>query len=373
VIARQAARAEVVVDVSPTEAFELFTDEIGLWWRKDTPYWNDPERALAIRIEPGVGGRFIEVYDLDEGTGFEVGRVTAWEPGERLGVTWTQLGWPEGISTDIEVSFEAVDDGTLVRLEQTGFERVPDAEKSLAGYDAGWKLVLGWFAEHVTKGAGMKYLLFYEPVDDVLAKAPEHFPAHSARLDDFHARGELLMVGTFANPQEGSMSIFATRKAAEEFAHADPFVLNGVVRNWQIREWDEVLAPVPGHDALSVARAYHRAWTSGDFDRASAYLSPDLETDVPLNTYEDVEHWVEALTGFAQLVNSVAVITELGGDGEALLLYDLEVEGLGTLRVAEHFAVADGLITTIRHVHDTAALRAAGFAPAVESSTEAAR
>jgi uncharacterized protein YciI len=39
------------------------------------------------------------------------------------------------------------------------------------------------------------------------------------------------------------MAIFATREAAEDFVRGDPFVLNGVVRNWQLREWDEVLAP----------------------------------------------------------------------------------------------------------------------------------
>ena len=89
----------------------------------------------------------------------------------------------------------------------------------------------------------MKYLLFYNPADDVLAKAPPHFPAHSSRLDEFHQRGELLMVGTFADPQEGSMSIFKTREGAEEFAQEDPFVLNGVIESWTIREWDEVLAP----------------------------------------------------------------------------------------------------------------------------------
>jgi uncharacterized protein YciI len=88
----------------------------------------------------------------------------------------------------------------------------------------------------------VKYVLFYESADDVLSKAPEHFPAHRARLDEFHARSTLLMVGTFANPQEeGSMSIFTSREAAEDFAKGDPFVLNGVVRNWYIREWDEVL------------------------------------------------------------------------------------------------------------------------------------
>jgi uncharacterized protein len=94
------------------------------------------------------------------------------------------------------------------------------------------------------QGSGVKYVLLYEPADDIASRAPAHFPAHQARLDEFHSRGALLMVGTFGNPQEeGSMAIFATREAAEDFVRDDPFVLNGVVRNWQIREWDEVLAP----------------------------------------------------------------------------------------------------------------------------------
>jgi uncharacterized protein YciI len=89
----------------------------------------------------------------------------------------------------------------------------------------------------------VKHVLFYESAPDVLSKAPAHFPAHKARLDDFHARGTLLMVGTFGDPQaEGSMSIFTTRAAAEEFAEEDPFVLNGVVRAWHIREWNEIFA-----------------------------------------------------------------------------------------------------------------------------------
>jgi hypothetical protein len=146
---RQAARAEIVVDASPEEAFAIFADEIGLWWRRDTPYWNDRERGLSIRIEPHVGGRFLEVYDLESGTGLEVGRVTVWEPGTRFAMTWTQLGWPEGVTTDIEVSFEPTEGGTLVQLEHSGFERVPEAAQSLPGYEAGWNEVLGWFAERV--------------------------------------------------------------------------------------------------------------------------------------------------------------------------------------------------------------------------------
>ncbi len=89
----------------------------------------------------------------------------------------------------------------------------------------------------------MKYVVFYDSADDVLAKAPPHVPGHSARLADFHARGTLLMGGIFANAQDdGAMLIFTAREAAEEFVRDDPFILNGVVRKWYIREWDEGVA-----------------------------------------------------------------------------------------------------------------------------------
>ena len=88
----------------------------------------------------------------------------------------------------------------------------------------------------------MKYVLLYESADDVVSKAPRHFPAHKARLDEFHAAGTLLMVGPFADPQrDGSMAVFTTREAAEEFAAGDPFVVNGLVRDYRILEWNEVL------------------------------------------------------------------------------------------------------------------------------------
>jgi uncharacterized protein len=87
------------------------------------------------------------------------------------------------------------------------------------------------------------YVLLYDSADDVASRAPAHFPAHRARLDEFHRRGDLLMVGTFGDPQnEGSMAIFTSRDAVEEFVREDPFVLNGVVKDWHIREWNEILA-----------------------------------------------------------------------------------------------------------------------------------
>jgi uncharacterized protein YciI len=87
----------------------------------------------------------------------------------------------------------------------------------------------------------MRYVLFYESADDVLEKAPLHFAAHERHYKRFVDDGTLERVGTWADPREGAMCVFTTRAAAEEFAANDPFVVNGVVSRWTLREWDEVL------------------------------------------------------------------------------------------------------------------------------------
>ena len=88
----------------------------------------------------------------------------------------------------------------------------------------------------------IKHVLFYESADEVMTRAPEHFEAHVGHYTQFREAGTLLAIGTFADPQaEGSMAIFTTGEAANAFAEGDPFVRNGVVRRWTVREWDDVL------------------------------------------------------------------------------------------------------------------------------------
>ena len=53
-------------------------------------------------------------------------------------------------------------------------------------------------------------------------------PAPRARLDAFHERGVLLLVGTFADEPVGAMAVFTTRDAVDDFMADDPFLLNGV-------------------------------------------------------------------------------------------------------------------------------------------------
>jgi uncharacterized protein YndB with AHSA1/START domain len=87
------ATATVEVPCDPDTAFDIFTRDIGAWWKRGTRYWNDAAKGLTLRLEPEVGGRLVEVYDLETGEGFDIGRVLAWEPGKRLVFTWRQGNW----------------------------------------------------------------------------------------------------------------------------------------------------------------------------------------------------------------------------------------------------------------------------------------
>lgn len=84
----------------------------------------------------------------------------------------------------------------------------------------------------------MKIVTFYEMADGARAHVMTHFPAHRARLDEFHARGVLLAAGPLGNPPEGAMAIFTTKEAAEEFIAGDPFVTNGLVKSHRLVEWN---------------------------------------------------------------------------------------------------------------------------------------
>ena len=56
--------SQVVVAVDPDTAFAAFTDEMDLWWERSyINFWSDGGRVAAVRCEPGVGGRIVEVLD----------------------------------------------------------------------------------------------------------------------------------------------------------------------------------------------------------------------------------------------------------------------------------------------------------------------
>ena len=89
----------------------------------------------------------------------------------------------------------------------------------------------------------MHWLLTYDLVDDYLERRTPLRPEHLGLAAAAHERGELLMAGALAEPADRVLLVFRADRAdvAEAFAHADPYVREGLVRGWDVRAWTVVI------------------------------------------------------------------------------------------------------------------------------------
>jgi uncharacterized protein len=67
----------------------------------------------------------------------------------------------------------------------------------------------------------------------------EVYPRHKVVVEAFKARGEVIGIGPFTD--RGNMAIFRSREAAEAFAREDPFILEGLVKSFVIRDWNDTM------------------------------------------------------------------------------------------------------------------------------------
>lgn len=91
----------------------------------------------------------------------------------------------------------------------------------------------------------MHYLLIYDVVDDYVERRAPLRAAHIRLAREAVARGELLLGGALANPPDQVYLLFKgdSPAAAEAFARSDPYVVNGLVTRWRVREWTTVVGP----------------------------------------------------------------------------------------------------------------------------------
>src|SRR5712691_8310112 len=92
------------------------------------------------------------------------------------------------------------------------------------------------------------YALFYQVVDDFIARRAAFRDEHLHLAREARARGELVLAGALADPP-GALIIFQADNSAsaEAFARQDPYVKNGLVTNWKVRNWTVVV----GNEARS--------------------------------------------------------------------------------------------------------------------------
>jgi uncharacterized protein YndB with AHSA1/START domain len=145
------AQRSITVKASPERAFEVFTAGFQTWWPMASHHIGEKD-AVEVILEPRSGGRWFE--RAADGTECDWGFVTACEPPSRLVLAWHLT--PEWVydpdpanATEVEVTFTAEGDGTLVELEHRGFEKHGETGAKMreaVSAPGGWADLLEMFA-----------------------------------------------------------------------------------------------------------------------------------------------------------------------------------------------------------------------------------
>ena len=90
------------------------------------------------------------------------------------------------------------------------------------------------------------YALIYETVDDYAARRAEFREMHLRIAREWRVRGDLVLAGAFDDPVDRALLVFRVddKSNVEEFARKDPYVVNGLVKKWEVRPWRVVV----GHE-----------------------------------------------------------------------------------------------------------------------------
>ena len=141
----EVVRKSVTVDCALEEAFRIFTADATSWWPVEGHSLQGSE-VREVVFEPKVGGEIYEIADSGERGHWAT--VLEWEPPSRLVLAWEVT--PGVVGTEVEVRFQAEDDGTRVELEHRGWENaVAGAIEKRDSYDSGWEYVLGKYGERI--------------------------------------------------------------------------------------------------------------------------------------------------------------------------------------------------------------------------------
>ena len=87
----------------------------------------------------------------------------------------------------------------------------------------------------------MKTVVLGESSGASMEQIMQVYPRHKAVVDKFIAQDVVIGIGPFTD--RGNMAIFKNREAAEQFAKEDPFILEGLVKSFTIRDWMDDMIP----------------------------------------------------------------------------------------------------------------------------------
>lgn len=118
------------VPATPEEAFDAFTDDIGLWWRPSALFQLTPRGDGTLSFD----GATRLITTLASGKVFEIGKVTAWDRPTRLAFSWRQANFTPDQVTSVEVTFEATGEDTRVTVIHRGWDTIPPEHVARHGF-----------------------------------------------------------------------------------------------------------------------------------------------------------------------------------------------------------------------------------------------
>jgi hypothetical protein len=89
----------------------------------------------------------------------------------------------------------------------------------------------------------MHFLLMYEMADGYVERRAPLRNTHLRLAWEAQERGDLVLAGALAEPADAAVFLFQGDgpEAAKAFAAADPYVANGLVKEWTVRPWTTVV------------------------------------------------------------------------------------------------------------------------------------
>ena len=162
------------------------------------------------------------------------------------------------------------------------------------------------------------YALFYEVVDDFVARRAPFRREHLRLAAEARKRGEILLAGALAEPADRALIVFhgADKSLAEAFARQDPYVVNGLVKKWEVRPWNVVVGNEPASSSSFSAPALGtvmRRWTART---AKAQLPKYLEhfSKNVLPELRRVHGYLGAAVFLRRLEREVEIVVETNWD-----------------------------------------------------------
>lgn len=140
----------ISVAVPPADAFDVFTNETDLWWRRGPKYRIAGRSPGSLQFEPRAGGRLFETVEGPSGKRlFEIGTITVWDPPARLVFEWRGINFAPGERTEVEVLFEPTETGTRVRLTHRGWSSLRPGHPARHGLEgpAFTRMIGMWWTE----------------------------------------------------------------------------------------------------------------------------------------------------------------------------------------------------------------------------------